>query len=93
MAILLSSCASGLKSYEKAEYKDLERRGRLIEEYNPNTGMVLGFIAGGNFYVGEPALGVLDILTWPLSILWSPVSGYQGSQKNNYDLTKYKQRK
>lgn len=66
----------------------------LIEEKNPTTGAVLGILPGfGSFYAREPGYGIVNLLFWPLSIFWDPVSGYQGSMAINYDLTKYKLKK
>ena len=31
---------------------------------------------------------VVNLLFWPASILWDPVSGYDGAQSINYDMTK-----
>ncbi len=33
-------------------------------------------------------LGVVNLLFWPLSILWDPVSGYDASQRINYTATR-----
>lgn len=66
----------------------------LVEEKNPTTGALLGLLPGfGSFYVREPGYGIVNLLFWPASILWDPVSGYQGSMAINYDLTKYKLKK
>ena len=32
-------------------------------------------------------MGGLDLLLWPLSVLWDPVVGFELSKKVNYDLT------
>jgi len=55
---------------------------------------LLGILpGGGSFYVGEPGLGIANLLFWPLSILWDPISGYEGSKVINYDITKAHLRK
>ncbi|WP_417698408.1 hypothetical protein [Psychromonas sp.] len=75
---------------EKREYAAFEHDGVLIEEKNPTVGAVLGILPGfGSFYVGEPGYGIINLLFWPVSILWDPVSGYDGSKSINYDITKY----
>ncbi len=43
---------------------------------------------GGSFYAEEPGFGVLNLLLWPVSIFWDPVSGYEGSEKINYQVSK-----
>lgn len=92
--IVLSGCARGLNSVEKREYAAFEHDRVLIEEKNPTVGAVLGFLPGfGSFYVGEPGYGIINLLTWPLSILWDPLSGYDGSMSINYDITKYQLKK
>ena len=45
---------------------------------------------GGSFYVGEYGAGVVNLLFWPASVLWDPVSGYQGATSINYYATKQK---
>ena len=68
----------------------MERDGVLIEEKNPNTGIVLGLLpGGGSFYAREPAFGVVNLLMWPASILWDPISGSDGAKSINYELTKH----
>lgn len=93
-ASLTTGCASGLNSVEKREYRTFEHNNVLVEEKNPATGAVLGILpGGGSFYAREPGLGVLNLLFWPLSILWDPISGYEGSKEINYSLTKQKLKK
>lgn len=43
---------------------------------------------GGSFYGRSYGLGVVNLLFWPLSILWDPVSGYDASQRINYTATR-----
>ena len=67
----------------------MEARGLAIQEKNPTTGALLGILpGGGSFYAREPAFGVLNLLFWPLSIFWDPVSGYDGSTRINYNFSK-----
>jgi hypothetical protein len=92
--VTITGCASGLNSIQEREYSVFERDGILIEEKNPSTGVVLGLLpGGGSFYAKEPGLGVVNLLLWPLSILWDPISGSDGSKSINYDLTKYQLKK
>ena len=86
----MTGCASGLNSLQEREYYAFEQDGVLIEEKSESTGIVLGFLpGGGSFYAGEPGLGVLNLLMWPLSILWDPISGQNGAMVANYDITKH----
>lgn len=75
---------------EKRQYMAYEQQGVLVEDKNPTTGALLGLLpGGGSFYAREPALGILNLLTWPLSILWDPISGYGGSKSINYAATTF----
>jgi hypothetical protein len=90
----LAGCATPLSSPQKREYEAMKGGGMLIEEKTPATGAVLGLLpGGGSFYAREPALGVVNLLLWPLSILWDPISGYEGSKSINYDASKQEARK
>ena len=88
-ALIISGCAGGLNSMQKREYAAFENEGILIEEKKPMVGAALGLLPGfGSFYAREPGYGVVNLLFWPASILWDPVSGYDGAQSINYDMTK-----
>lgn len=88
-SVALSGCASGLNSMEKREYRAYKENGMLIEDKNPSLGAGLGVLpGGGSFYSGNPGLGIANLLMWPISILWDPVSGYSGSKSVNYGVTK-----
>jgi len=89
-ALLVTSCASGLNFIQEREYNEFKQKGVLIEEKNPSTGMALGFLpGGGSFYAKEPGIGVVNLLLWPLSILWDTTNGIDGSKSINYDITKH----
>ncbi len=91
---LLAGCASGLNSMQKQEYAQMEADGVIVQEKNPTTGAVLGLLpGGGSFYAGEVGLGIINLLLWPASILWDPVSGYEGAQAENYYLTQSRLKK
>lgn len=89
MVALCTGCASGLNSHQQAELKHFEARGQAVEEKNPGLGAALGILpGGGSFYGREYGFGVVNLLFWPLSILWDPVSGYDAAQAINYQATK-----
>ncbi|MBL1377670.1 hypothetical protein [Zobellella iuensis] len=91
---LATGCASGLNSMQKREYQAFKQNNVLVEEKNPTTGAVLGILpGGGSFYAREPGLGIVNLLLWPASVLWDPVSGYEGAMEINYDITKQKLQK
>jgi hypothetical protein len=88
---LAVGCATGLDPNQEKEYMAMQSANMLVEEKNPSTGAWLGVLpGGGSFYVRRPGLGMINLLFWPLSIFWDPISGYDGSQVINYNMTKYK---
>jgi hypothetical protein len=88
--VMITGCASSLNSLQEREYSAFERDGVLIEEKDPTTGVLLGLLpGGGSFYVREPGIGVGNLILWPLSILWDPISGNDGAKVINYDVTKH----
>ncbi len=90
LALTLGGCASGLNSQQERQYSTWEQEGVLIEEKSPGTGAALGLLpGGGSFYARETGLGVVNLLLWPISIFWDPVSGHNGAKAINYDLTQH----
>jgi len=88
-AVAISGCATTLTSQQKLEYHDYQAKGLIVQEKNPGTGAALGILpGGGSFYARAYGWGVVNLLMWPLSILWDPVSGYEGSVTINYYATK-----
>ncbi len=84
-----SGCATSLNSYQKREYRSYQAKGLTVEEKSPGTGAVLGLLpGGGSFYARAYGLGIVNLLFWPLSILWDPVSGYDGALAINYYETR-----
>jgi hypothetical protein len=66
----------------------MEKNGVLVKEKDPTTGALFGILPGGGaFYGREPAVGIVDLLFWPLSILWDPVVGHETSMTVNYKAT------
>jgi len=87
-AAMLSGCATPLNSMQKQELRGYQAKGLAVEEKNPGAAAALGVLPGfGSFYVREYGAGVVNLLLWPASILWDPVSGYQGAQSINYYAT------
>lgn len=85
----LSGCATSLNSAQKDELKAYEVKGLAVKEKSPGTGAALGILpGGGSFYSRHYGIGVINLLLWPASILWDPISGYQGSKFINYYATK-----
>lgn len=89
VGILGVGCATGLNSMQKQEYMEYQANGLLVEEKSPGTAAVLGILpGGGSFYTRNYGLGVVNLLLWPISILWDPISGHDGAESINYHATK-----
>lgn len=87
--ILLSSCVSGLNKMQKDELISYKSRGLKVEEKKEGLAAGLGILPGvGSFYTGNVGYGIINLLSWPLSIFWEPISGYNGAQQVNYHATK-----
>lgn len=93
-AAMSVGCASGLNSFQEQEYSAMEAANVIVEEKDPTAGAWLGVLpGGGSFYTRHAGLGIVNLLFWPASILWDPVSGYDGAKVINYNATKYKLKK
>ncbi len=87
-AVSMAAACTTLTPEQKTEYTLMEKDRVLVAEKKPSTGAWLGILPGGGaFYGREPVVGVIDLLLWPLSVLWDPVVGFETSKKVNYDLT------
>jgi hypothetical protein len=85
----LSGCATSLTASQTREYRGYESKGLIVSEKIPVAGAFLGILpGGGSFYARAYGAGVANLLTWPLSVLWDPVSGYVGSRTINYFATR-----
>ena len=94
LAVACTGCASGLNTHQKAELRHYEAQGLAVQEKHPGTGAALGLLpGGGSFYGREYGLGVVNLLFWPLSILWDPVSGHDAAESINYTATKARVRR
>lgn len=86
---MVTGCASGINKKQKLDYETYKARGLAQEEKSPAAGAAFGLLpGGGSFYGREYGLGVVNLLFWPLSILWDPVSGVNASERINYITTK-----
>ena len=89
LLVVTTGCANGLNSVQKAELDAYEARGMAVQEKSPGAGAALGLLpGGGSFYGREYGFGVANLLLWPLSILWDPISGYDAARAINYNVTK-----
>ena len=86
---LLSVCmlpgCSSLNTIQESDYQKMKAEGVLVEEKNPTLAACLGFLPGcGSFYTGNYVLGAVDLVTWPVSVLWDPIAGYNQARVMNY---------
>lgn len=85
--LVCSSCAS-LNNRQEKDLRSWEQDGVAIQEKDPTTGAWLGILPGvGSFYTGQIGLGIVDLLTWPLSVCWDPAAGYQGAKVRNWEAS------
>lgn len=86
---LTTGCASGLNSFQESELASYRANNLAVEEKNPALAAGLGILpGGGSFYGRAYGYGVLNLLLWPVSILWDPVSGYSAAESINYQASK-----
>ncbi len=86
---LTTGCATGLNSAQESELASYRARNLAVEEKNPGLAAGLGLLpGGGSFYGRAYGFGVVNLLFWPLSILWDPVSGHDAAEMINYQATK-----
>ena len=87
--ILFSGCGAQVTSIQKNEIASYKARGHYVEVKSTGTATALGILpGGGSFYTESYGLGVINLLLWPLSILWEPVNGYNGAEMINYHATR-----
>ena len=86
---LTTGCATGLNSAQESELASDRARNLAVEEKSPGLAAGLGLLpGGGSFYGRAYGFGVVNLLFWPLSILWDPVSGHDAAEMINYQATK-----
>ena len=86
---LTSGCATPINSAQQNELRGYQGKGLAVEEKNPAAAAALGILpGGGSFYTRNYGIGVVNLLLWPASVLWEPMSGYNGAQSVNYYATK-----
>lgn len=89
LALIVCGCAGSLNLVQKSELKTYRAMGLLVKEKEPGLGAALGILpGGGSFYTRNYGIGIVNLLLWPLSVLWDPINGYEGSLEINYFATK-----
>ncbi|MBT4921443.1 MAG: hypothetical protein HON23_00320 [Rickettsiales bacterium] len=87
--LLLSSCVSKLHWEQEDKMRAYKESNLAVEAKNPLIAIGLGVLpGGGSIYTGNYGYGAANILMWPLSIAWDPISGYNGAQQKNYEVTR-----
>ncbi|WP_136526292.1 hypothetical protein [Geomonas ferrireducens] len=85
---VLAGCATELSGPQKAELKWYRNNGLAVQEKDPATAAWLGILpGGGSFYTRNYGIGIVNLLCWPISVVWDPVSGYNGAETLNYMST------
>ena len=85
--LVIQGCAT-MSQDQQTQYTLMEKNGVLVEEKSPTTGAWLGLLPGGGaFYGRSPWVGVVDLLLWPISVVWDPIVGYERAKMVNYDVT------
>ena len=88
---LFTGCASKINNSQANELKSYKAKGLYVEEKSVGTAIGLGLLpGGGSFYTEHYGLGIVNLLVWPWSILWDPISGANGAESINYYATKHK---
>ena len=89
LIVLSTGCATGLNSVQQSELASYKASNLAVQEKSPGVGAALGLLpGGGSFYGRSYGFGVINLLLWPISILWDPVSGYDAAESINYQATK-----
>lgn len=74
--LMLNACAS-LSPVEQAQYQSLEKDLKVaqlqeVEKKSAGAAGALNVLPGfGNLYLGQPGLFAVNLLTWPISPVWS----------------------
>jgi len=85
----LYGCATPLTSGQSQELRAYQGKGLAVEEKNVSAAAALGLLpGGGSFYTRNYGIGVVNLLFWPASILWDPISGLNGAKSINYYATR-----
>ena len=96
LSLALVSCGSHVNSNQLRQMKIIKesRPESYVEVKDPGIAFWFGILpGGGSFYTEQYGYGVLNLLSWPLSILWDPLNGQGGANDLNYEQTMIKIKK
>ena len=90
LVLLSMACAGcGLNSKQDAELRAMQNDRVAVQEKSTGTAAAQGILPGwGFFYTRQWGIGIVDLLTWPFSVLWDPISGYNEAKVINYDASR-----
>lgn len=85
---LAAGCASPLTNSQSRELAEYKANGLKVEEKNEAGAAAAGLLpGGGSWYTGNYGPAIINTLFWPTSVIWDPVSGYNGARTANYYAT------
>lgn len=86
---MTAGCANGLNSVQEQELAAYRANNMAVQEKSAGLAAGLGLLpGGGSFYGRSYGYGTLNLLLWPVSILWDPVSGYNAAESINYQASR-----
>ncbi|VVO41611.1 hypothetical protein [Pseudomonas fluorescens] len=86
---LTTGCATGLDPYQEAELANYRANNLAVQEKSTALAAGLGLLPGvGSFYGRAYGYGVANLLLWPFSMIWDPISGHHAAEFINYQATK-----
>lgn len=92
VVILVLFCTLACATIPENRYSEIvewKAKGIYIEEKNPTKAALYNCVLGlGDFYNEQTGFGIVNLLTWPISILWAPIGGYNGALAFNWEKTK-----
>jgi hypothetical protein len=86
--MVISIGCNTITTSQKDQIMQWKAEGVYQEVKDPGTAAGLNLLIGiGDFYNGNIGYGIVNLLFWPLSILWAPIGGYDGALLVNYEHT------
>lgn len=89
--IMTQACVSGLNTNQKRKLSAIQNQLPELyeEEKSVPAAVALGSLpGGGSFYTRNYGTGLINLLLWPLAVLWEPINGYNGATEINYYASK-----
>lgn len=83
----MTSCVSGLNINQERKLTGIKQEHPELYQEDKSVGAAFAFgilPGGGSFYTRNYAIGVVDLLLWPISVLWDPINGVNGANEINF---------